>query len=206
VGVVKDYHYGSVKEKIRPELFTAQPDMPFGRFMVRINPKNKPKTIAAIEQIYRRLSPYRPFKYDFMEDLNYKNYEAEAKWKQMITLAALLSIFVSCIGLFGLTTFSTEARTKEIGIRKVMGASVRSVVVLLSKDFLKLVFIAVAVASPLAYYGVEQWLNNFPYRVQVGWWIFALAGGLSLSIALLTISYQAIRAALMNPVESLKSE
>jgi putative ABC transport system permease protein len=206
VGVVKDYHYGSLKEKIRPQLFTAQPDMPYGRFLLRIDPKNRPKTIAAVEKIYRALVPYRPFKYDFMEDLNLDNYESEAKWKQIIIFGAILMIFISCIGLFGLTMLSIQQRTKEIGVRKVLGANVLQISSLLSKNYIVLVFIAFIFAIPAAWFATYKWLENFAYRIDITWWIFALAGFMALLVALLTVSFQAIKAAVANPVKSLRTE
>ena len=206
VGVVKDYHYGSLKEKIRPQLFTMQPDKPYGRFLLRIDPNNKPKTIQSVEKIYRSLVPYRPFKYDFMEDLNYENYEAEAQWKQIIGFGAILMIFISCIGLFGLTLLSIQQRTKEIGVRKVLGASVFQISSLLSKNYIALVFFAFILAIPAAWFATSKWLENFAYRIDINWWVFALAGVLVLLIALLTVSFQAIKAAVANPVKSLRTE
>ncbi len=206
VGVVKDYHYGSLKQKIRPQLFTMQPDMPYGRFLLRIDPQNKPKTIQAVEKIYHTLVPYRPFKYDFMEDLNGENYESEAKWKQIIGFGAILMIFVSCIGLFGLTMLSIQQRTKEIGVRKVLGANVFQISNLISKNYLVLVLTAFVLAVPAAWFATYKWLENFAYRIDIHWWIFALAGVFVLLIALLTVGYQSVKAALMNPVKSLRTE
>jgi putative ABC transport system permease protein len=206
VGVVKDYHYGSLREKIKPQIFTTQPNKLYGRFLMRITSENKPQTIKAIEKIYHKLSPYRPFKYDFMDDLNRQNYEAEARWKQIITLSAILTIFISCIGLFGLTMLSIKQRTKEIGVRKVLGASVFQISSLLSKNYVGLVFIAFIFAIPLAWYATNKWLENFAYRIDISWHIFAIATFIITLIALLTISYQAIKAALANPVKSLRTE
>jgi putative ABC transport system permease protein len=206
VGVVKDYHYESLKQKIKPQLFSADNNLPFGRFLLRINPANLPKTIKDIEAVYKRLRPYRPFIYNFKNELNEKNYEAEAKWKQIITFAAIITVFISCIGLFGLTMLAAEKRTKEIGIRKVLGASVSQVVTLIFQDFLRLILIAFVISIPVAWYAVSQWLQGFAYRIEIQWWIFALAGILAFSIALMTISFQAIKAALANPVKSLRTE
>jgi putative ABC transport system permease protein len=206
VGVVKDYHYGSLRQNIQPQLFTPQPRMLYGRFLMRMVTKNKPETIKAIEKIYRKLSPYRPFKYDFMDDLNRQNYEAEVRWKQIITLSAILTIFISCIGLFGLTMLSIKQRTKEIGVRKVLGASVFQISSLLSKNYIGLVLIAFLFAIPLAWYATNKWLENFAYRIDISWQIFAIATSIITVIALLTISYQSIRAALANPVKSLRTE
>lgn len=206
VGVVKDYHFGSLREKIKPQIFTAQPNRSYGRFLMRMDTQNKPKTLKAIEKIYRKLSPYRPFKYDFMEDLNHQNYEAEARWKQIITLGSILTIFISFIGLFGLTMLSIKQRTKEIGVRKVLGASVFQISSLLAKNYIGLVLIAFIFAIPLAWFTTHQWLENFAYRIDISWQIFALATLVITVIALLTVSYQAIRAALANPVKSLRTE
>ena len=206
VGVVKDYHYESLKEKIKPQLFSTEAKLPFGKFFIRIRPDNIPQTLKDIEKTYRTLAPYRPFIYDFKDDLNDKNYEAEAKWKQIITFAALLTVFISGIGLFGLTALSAEQRTKEIGIRKVLGASVTQIVELLSKDFLRLVLLAFLLAAPPAWYAVNQWLQNFAYQIDVSGWTFALAGVAALVIAGLTVSFQAIKAAVANPVKSLRTE
>ncbi|MEP7267337.1 MAG: ABC transporter permease [Saprospiraceae bacterium] len=206
VGVVKDYHFGSLKQKINPQIFTIDPQQSYGRFLLRIDPKNKPKTIAAIENIYHSLVPNRPFKYDFIDDLNLKNYEAEAKWKQIIAFGAILMILISCIGLFGLTTLSIQKRLKEIGVRKVLGASVFQISNLISKNYIALVLLSFVIAIPTALFAVQKWLESFAYKIDLGWKIFAFAIILTSSIALLTVSYQAIKAALMNPVKSLRSE
>ena len=206
IGVVRDYHFESLKEKIKPLLFTQDPRYRLGQIWVKLDPTAIPETIARIGSIYRNLMPFRPFNYEFKDVTNARNYETEARWKQMITLAAWLFLFVSCLGLFGLATFTAESRTKEIGIRKVLGASVASITTLLSKDFLTLVLVAIVIASPLAYYAAQTWLAGFPYRIDLDGWMFVMAGGLAVSIALLTVSFQSIKAALMNPVKSLRSE
>lgn len=206
IGVVKDYHYENLKTTIKPLLFTQDPNYGLGQLWLKLKPGTEVATIKTVEALFRKLVPFTPFRYEFMDQTNAKNYAEEARWKQVITLAALLSIFVSCIGLFGLATFSAETRTKEIGIRKVMGASLMSIVTLLSKDFLALVLLAILIASPVAYYVAQQWLTNFPYRIDISWWVFALAGLLAVGIALLTVSFQSVKAALMNPAKSLRSE
>jgi putative ABC transport system permease protein len=141
-----------------------------------------------------------------VDDLNYQNYEDEDRWKQIITLSAIITIFISCIGLFGLTTLSVQKRTKEIGVRKVLGANVLQVSALISKNFITLVFLAFIVAIPAAWYATGQWLQNFAYRIEMNWWVFAFASVLTVVIALLTISFQAVKAALANPVKSLRTE
>jgi putative ABC transport system permease protein len=147
-----------------------------------------------------------PYSYSFKADDNYKNYEAERKWKQIMLFSAVLTIFVSCIGLFGLSVLSAERRAKEIGIRKVLGASVNSVVTILSRDFVKLVILALLIAIPLGWYAANRWLQNYPYRIGISWKIFAMAGSLVIFIALVTVSFQALRSAMANPVKSLRSE
>lgn len=206
VGIVKDFHYGTVKEKIFPQVFTAMPNVPYGRFLIRIDPANKVKAIAGIEAAYRKITPYRPFKYDFMDDLNYKNYEAEAKWKKIITFGAVLMIFISCIGLFGLAMLSIKQRTKEIGVRKVLGASLLQISSLVSRHFIGLVLISFAFAIPAAWYATNKWLENFAYKIDITWHGFAFSALLTVIIAIFTISYQALRAAMTNPVHSLKTE
>lgn len=206
VGLVRDYHFESLKEKIIPQIFTRQPNLPFGKFMVRIEPTNVSRTIAGIEKIYRRLVPNHPFRYDFKDQLNYKGYEAETRWKQIITLSAILTIFISCIGLFGLTSLAVQKRTKEIGVRKVLGATVLQVSTLVSKNFVLLVLLAFLVAIPAAWYVASKWLENFAYRIDISWWVFALAAILTIMVALITVSFQAIRAAVANPVKSLRTE
>ncbi|OZI09008.1 antibiotic ABC transporter permease [Siphonobacter sp. BAB-5385] len=206
VGVVKDYHFNSLKAKISPQLFSSNPHLPFGRFLIRVQPDKLPRAIQSIEATYRKMVPYRPFSYDFMDELNYKNYEAEAKWKQIITFGAILTIFISCIGLFGLASLSMQQRTKEIGIRKVLGASVLQLSNLLAKNFLTLVLIAFVVAIPAAWYVTQRWLENFAYRIDITWQTFAVAALLTSGIALVTVSFNTIRTALANPIKSLKSE
>jgi ABC-type antimicrobial peptide transport system permease subunit len=206
VGVVRDFHYQSLKTKIRPQIFSVDSKLPFGKFVVRVNPQQAASAVKAVEKIYRSLVPYHPFVYDYMSDLNFKNYEKEAKWKQIISLSAIITIFISCIGLFGLTMLSAEKRFKEIGIRKVLGASVGSIVRLLSGNFVSLVLLANVIAFPVAWWVLQSWLNNFAYRIPMHWWLFGLAGAIALVIALVTVSLQALRAATANPVKSLRSE
>jgi putative ABC transport system permease protein len=146
------------------------------------------------------------YAYVFKNDENKKQYAEVEKWKQIILFGAILTIFISCIGLFGLSVLSAEKRTKEIGIRKVLGASVSSIVSILSTDFLKLIFISLIISIPLAWMATNKWLQNYPYRITLSWWLFALAGMLVILIALFTISFQSIKAAIANPVKSLRTE
>jgi putative ABC transport system permease protein len=206
IGVIKDYHFRSLKQKITAQLFSMDSSMNYGQAWVKINPADVSKTVSSIQQTFKKISPLFPFSYQFMTDNSAKNYETEAKWRQIITVAAILFIFISCIGLLGLVILSIEQRTKEIGIRKVLGAAVSGIVVLISKDFILLITIAFLIGVPVAYYAINQWLQNFAYRIDINWWMFALAGTSIVLIVLITLSFQAIRAAIANPVKSLRSE
>jgi putative ABC transport system permease protein len=206
VGVVKDYHFLSLKEKISPEVFSMEPAFNYGQIWVKISPADIPHTLSLLQETYKKLVPWFPYSYSFMDDINARNYETETKWKQIISIASMLFIFISCMGLLGLVILSIEQRTKEIGIRKVLGAAVSGIIVLISKEFLMLIGIAFAIAVPVGYYFVDKWLQNFAYRISVGWWIFLLSGALVMIVALLTMSFQAIKAAIANPVKSLRTE
>jgi putative ABC transport system permease protein len=206
IGLVKDYHYQPLNQKIGPQLFTMKKDNNYGMVYIKIKPNTASASLKHIQKTFKQLFPLSPYNYTFMNDENIKNYEAEAKWKQILLFGAILTIFISCIGLFGLSVLSAEKRTKEIGIRKVLGASVNNVVTILSKDFLKLVCIALIVAVPAAWIATNKWLENYPYRISLNWWLFASAGVLVILIALITVSFQAIKAAIANPVKSLRTE
>lgn len=206
IGVVSDYHYEALNKEIYPQLFTMKPGNPYGVSFIKIRPGTETASLKYIEQSYKKMFPESPYSYIFMTDRNLKNYEAEAKWKQIILFSAILTIFISCIGLFGLSVLAAEKRTKEIGIRKVLGASANSVVAVLSKDFLKLVVIALLIAIPLAWFAAGNWLENYPYRITLSWPMFAAAGLLVMAIAIFTVSFQAIKAAIANPVKSLRTE
>lgn len=206
VGVVKDYHFASLNEKIKPQLFTMKPGNAYGIALIKIKPGTESSCLQHIQKIFRQFYPLNPYTYVFKDDQNRKNYESEAKWKQILLFGAILTIFISCIGLFGLSVLSAEKRTKEIGIRKVLGASVQTIVSLLSKDFLKLIVIALLIAIPAAWMASNKWLENYPYRVSLHWWLFATAAILVTIISLLTVSFQAVKAAVSNPVKSLRTE
>ncbi|MEO7766467.1 MAG: ABC transporter permease [Ferruginibacter sp.] len=205
IGLVKDFHFESLKEKIKPALFTMETQLPLGRFITRINPANIPATISALEKTYHKLFPDNPFQYTFRNDSLKKNYESESNWKQIISFAALMTIVISCIGLFGLAMLTTERRLKEIAIRKLLGASTFRLVQLISAAFVKLVCIAFFIAIPIGWFIVNKWLQNFAYRIDLSWWIFAIAGMIALLIALVTVSFHAIKASFENPVRSLKN-
>jgi putative ABC transport system permease protein len=206
VGVVKDYHYRSLNEQIGAQVFTMKPKKDYGFAFIRIKPNSETASLQHIEATFKKLFPLNPYIYKFKDLENQRAYEAEAKWKQMMLLGALLTIFISSIGLFGLSVLAAEKRTKEIGIRKVLGASVAGLTTALSKDFLKLVTIAMLVAMPAAWYFTSQWLQNYAYRIELSWPMFAMAGMLVILIAMVTVSFQAIKAAIANPVKALRSE
>lgn len=206
IGVVKDYHFATLNEKVKPQLFTMKNDNAYGMAYIKIKPNTETASLKFIQKTFKQLFPLSPYTYSFKDQENIKNYEAEAKWKQIMLFSAILTIFISCIGLFGLSVLSAEKRTKEIGIRKVLGASVKGVVTILSKDFLKLVIIALIISIPGAWMAANKWLENYPYRITLNWWLFAFAGILVILIALFTVSFQAIKAAIANPVKSLKTE
>jgi putative ABC transport system permease protein len=204
IGVVKDYHFASLTKKITPQLFSM--NGLYGAYYIKIKPSTAAASLKWIQKIYQQFYPMSPYTYVFKNDENRKQYADVEKWKQIILFGAILTIFISCIGLFGLSVLSAEKRTKEIGIRKVLGASVQQIVTTLSTDFIKLVAIALIIATPLVYIAANKWLLNYPYRIEMSWWLFASAGILVMLIALFTVSFQSIKAAVANPVKSLRTE
>ena len=206
IGVVKDYHAEPLNAEIGPKALLMWPPFSMGVAYIKIQPDIKQASLKHIEQVFRTLFPGSPYSYDFKDLENRKNYESEAKWKQIMLFGAMLTILVSCVGLFGLSVLSAEKRTKEIGIRKVLGASVSRIVSILSKDFLILVVIALLISIPLTWMAADKWLQNYPYRIALSWSIFATGSILVILIAIATISFQAIKAAIANPATSLRSE
>ena len=202
--MVKDFHFQSLREAIRPlGLFIGRN---LNYLAVRIQPDDVSGTLAAFETQWKTFAPDQPFTYSFLDRDVDALYQADQRTGSLFGTFALLAIVIACLGLFGLAAFTAEQRTKEIGVRKVLGASVAGIVLLLSKEFTKLVGIAFVVAAPLAYFGREWWLQRFAFQVEISWWIFLAAGVAALAIAWLTVSYQSIRAALTNPVEALRYE
>jgi len=206
IGVVRDFHFRPLNEVIGSELFATEHNSGFLQFNIRVSPINTPQTLAFIESTFKKLAPYYPFRYTFRRDENLRAYDAQQKWKQIVALAAAFTIFISCIGLFGLTTLSAERRIKEIGIRKVLGATTTSLVRLLSLDFLQLVLIANIIAIPLAWWAVNKWLDNFAYHITPQWWVFGLAIFITVLIALSTVAIESVKAATANPVRNLRTE
>ncbi|HLP35491.1 ABC transporter permease [Lacibacter sp.] len=205
VGVVKDYHYASLNEIIKPQIFRGEVGS-LNLAVVRIKDGSAASVLPYIEKVYKNIEPLRPYSYEFKDISNQRQYDSEARWKKMLLFGALLTILISCIGLFGLSVLAAEKRLKEIGVRKVLGASVSGIATTLSKDFLKLVFFSLCVSMPLSWLAVSKWLQNYPYRTDLSWWLFAVTAVGIVFVALLTVSYQAIKAAVANPVKSLRTE
>ncbi|SDQ12854.1 ABC transporter permease [Flagellimonas zhangzhouensis] len=205
IGVIKDFHFESLRTQVESlALFYG------GEFAsnlsVKLNEGDVTRTIADIENIWMDIAPTQPFEYYFMDDSFNTSYEAEQRLGQIFMIFTILSILIACLGLFGLAAFNAQKRVKEIGVRKVLGAGVGQIVYRLSMDFLKLVGLSVIIALPLGWYAMDRWLEDFSYRIDIPWWIFALSALLAVGVALLTVSYQSIKAAIVNPVKSLRTE
>jgi putative ABC transport system permease protein len=205
IGVVKDFHTASLKAEISPVVIELDPTA-YRYVSVRLHPGNIPKTLASLENIFREVQPNQEFSYYFIDDAFRQMYPEEDKVGQIYMSFGLLAIFVACLGLFGLSSFAAAQRTKEIGIRKVLGASIREIVTMLSKEFTALILVANLIAWPLAYFIMQGWLRSFAYRIPVTWDIFLLSGIIAIAVALLTISQQSIKAAVSHPVDALRYE
>ena len=207
IGLMKDFHIGSLHVAIEPLIVGLQPKtITFGSAIIRTEAGKTKQAVASVEEIFKRYNPGFPFKYQFADEEFGKQYKSENVVSRLSGYFAFLAIFISCLGLFGLAAFTAEQRTKEIGVRKVLGASVTNLVGMLSADFVKLVAISALIAFPIAWYFLKNWLEKYAYRIDMEWWYFVVAGIAALLIALFTVSFQAVKAALMNPVKSLKSE
>jgi ABC-type antimicrobial peptide transport system permease subunit len=207
VGVIKDFILESPYQPVAPMLIGG-PD-PYGFYIlnVKLNPAHPvAEDLKKAEQIYKKYNPSYPFEYYFVDEDYAAKFANEKRTASLAALFAGLTIFISCLGLFGLATYTAENRTREIGVRKVLGASVAGITALLSRDFLKLVILSILIASPVAWWAMSNWLKSYPYRISIEWWVFALAGFSAILIALLTISFQSVKAALANPVKSLRTE
>lgn len=203
VGVVADYHYESLHRPIRP-LALYQLPRHSGDIWLKINKEKSREALQAFEELYHQAMPEASYRYRFLSDLNAREYAQEQRWQKIVSIATVLALLICCLGLFGIAHLNTVQRTKEIGIRKVLGASITGLVGLLSRDFLKLVLIALVIGSPVAYYLMQRWLEGFAYRVDIAWWTFVLAGVVAMVLAFLTVGSQCVRAAQVNPVESLQ--
>jgi len=207
IGVVKDFHIYSLQHKIEP-LIMMLPERAEDRdnIYLRLDKQNNPRALAFVAQTFKRFDAASPFIYNFLDQNFTAQYAAEQKQGQVLLAFTILTICLACLGLFGLITFTVGQRVKEIGIRKVLGASVGNMVSLLTESLLKVVLVAMLVAIPLSWLVMNKWLQDFAYRIQLEWWIFVLAGIVSLIIALITLSFQAIKAAIANPIKSLRTE
>ncbi len=205
VGVTQGYHHLGLQKPIDPQLMLLVPDMR-NEYSIKLQSANMQKNIAAIQKVWNVYFPNDPFSYFFLDDFYNQQYKADQQFGEMFTLFAFLAILIACFGLLGLSSYNILQRTKEIGIRKVLGASTKNVVYILSKDFLILVAIAFVFAIPLAWWIMHSWLQDYAYRINISWWVFVFAGCISVAIALITISFQAIKAAIANPVKSLRTE
>jgi len=204
VGIIKNFNFNSLREQVSPmALFNGEER---GRIAIRFKTADIPSLISGIEHKWKSIAPNQPFSFSFMDDDFNQIYNAEQRVGKIAVSFSVLAILIACLGLFGLVTFAAEQRTKEIGIRKVLGASVTNIVNMLSKDFMKLVFIAMLIAFPIGWYFMNIWLQDFAYRINISWWIFFAAGFIAVIIALGTINIQAIKAALSNPIKSLRTE
>jgi putative ABC transport system permease protein len=207
VGVMKDFNYSTLHEEIKPlELDYEWKPENFSKMTISVNSDNYTSVLAKMESAWHKNLPSVPFEFQFLDEVVQQQYESEETLGKIINSFTLMAILISSLGLFGLASFSAEQRSKEIGIRKVLGASVSGIVQLLSRDFLKLVFISFLIATPIAWLAMNKWLSAFVYRTAISWWMFALAGIIAIGIALFTVSFQAIKAAVANPTRSLKSE
>ena len=199
------FNFVSLHRNIEPLTLPLEPFA--SRYLtLKIKSADLAKTLVEVGKIWNKLAPHRPFLYSFLDEDFNRQYHSDFIFRKLFTIFSCLAIFIACLGLLGLATYTAEQRTKEIGIRKVLGAGVDNIVSLLSKDFIKLVLISIVIATPVSWYAMTRWLEGFAYRIAIQPWIFILAGAVALTIAVLTISYQSLKSARMNPVSSLKTE
>ena len=205
IGVTKDFHVQSFHNKINPMLIYINREM-FVLIALKVNPQNIEESLAFIENTWKEVLPDVEFNSRYMEDAYNNLYQSEEKTGRLLTIFTVLALLISCLGLFGLASFLSNKRVKEIGIRKVLGASVSGIIFLMNKELMKRVIFANIIAWPIAWYAMNKWLQYFAYQIKMSWWMFLFAGMIALMIALLTVSYQAITSAMANPVESLRYE
>lgn len=205
IGVVEDFHYRSLHTVIEPALMELDPTEG-GTVYVRVKQEHAKDVIAAAQNAWRKYEPYLPLQYAYLDEQLARQYDKETRAAHLFDAFAVITLFISCLGLFGLAAYSAERRTKEIGIRKVLGADVSRLAALLSKEFMLLVLIAIVIAVPLVWMGMEKLLGYFAYRIPLSWWVIALTSAGAMLMALLTVSFQAVKAAVANPVKSLRTE
>jgi len=206
VGVAKNFNFNSLQYKIEPMSLVSQNQWGFRDVSVKISGGNTQAALVLIKSTWDKLNPDYPFEYQFLDDHFNEVYKADNQVSQIVGILAVLTIIISCLGLFGLASYSAEKRVKEIGVRKVLGASVQNIVLLLANNFIKLVLFANLIAWPLAWWAMNKWLQDYAYRIDIQWWVFVLAGGAAILIAFVTVSFQSVKAAIANPVKSLRSE
>jgi putative ABC transport system permease protein len=201
---VKNFNYESLRQNVGPLCFRLGEST--GAASFKVSTSNIKELVSSVEKVWKKMAPSMPFSYRFLDDAFDSMYRTEQRMGKLALAFSILAILVACMGLFGLATYAAEQRTKEIGIRKVLGAPVAGIVEMLSVDFIRLVIISALIAFPIAWWAMDKWLTNFAYRIDIKWWVFLVAAAISIFIALVTTSFQAIRAAMMNPVKSLRTE
>jgi putative ABC transport system permease protein len=204
IGVIKDFNFASQHNAIAP-LFISFTETS-STFSIKISPQNIPSTIKQIEEIWKEMFPEFPFEYKFVDDIFNEHYKNEERLTKLLGYFAIFSIFIACLGLFGLISFMAEQRTKEIGVRKVNGANIRDIIFLFSNEFIQLILISGIIAIPLSYYILSKWLQDFAYATNLSWWVFAVSIIIAVIISTLSIFYRALRAASQNPVDALRYE
>ena len=204
VGVVKNFNFSSLRDVVTPLALVFKKDN--SNISVRLNSAAIPSTLAQIRNKWQKMAPDQPFDYEFMDEQFNKLYTVEEKTGQIIITFTVLAIMIACLGLLGLVTFAAEQRTKEIGIRKILGANVAGIVAMVVRDFVKLVLVASIIAFPIAWWTMNKWLQGFAYRISMSWQVFVFAGSAAILIALITVSFHALKAAIANPVKSLRTE
>jgi len=205
IGVVKDFHFGSLREPIKP-MFISMIQAPYGKILVKFEKAKQQEAIVALEKVYKTIMPDAVFTYNFLDEQNAKQYKQEQQWQKLVNIATILSLIICCFGLLGMARLSINQRIKEIGVRKVLGASVSQILALHTTNFLKLIVIAFVLAAPIAWWTADYWLQNFAYRIELSFWLLVFAGAVSLLIGTLTVSFLALKAATANPVKSLRTE
>ena len=204
LGILKDFNFNSLREQVTPMALFFHEER--GKFAIRFQTENASNVLAQVEGIWKKMAPGQPFSYSFMDEDFNRIYQGEERVGKIALSFSVLAILIACLGLLGLVTYAAEQRTKEIGIRKVLGASVTNIVNMLSKDFVRLVILAIFIAFPLAWYAMNKWLQDFAYRINIDWKVFLLAGMAAIFIAMVTVTVQAVKAALANPVKNLRTE
>ncbi|MGH2646385.1 MAG: ABC transporter permease, partial [Ginsengibacter sp.] len=206
VGIARDFNFNSLHHKIETMFMFNQKNWGYGDMSVKINGNQQKDAIAFIESVWKKDCADTPLDYQFLDDHFNEIYRSDSQISTIVGTLAILAIIISCLGLFGLASYAAERRTKEVGIRKVLGASLQNLVLMLSKDFLKYVLIAALIALPLSWFSIHKWLQDYAYRINISWWIFLSAVLVAMFIAFVTISFQAIKAAIANPIKSLRTE